>query len=139
MDQTHIGYLIKSINDKLKTKADEDLKMHNLTLSQSRVVALLSAKNGSATQKELEDVLGVSHPTVVGLVSRMEQNGIVRTFFDGNDRSKTVELTDYAHALGKSMEETINEHENSLLENFTDDEADSLRTLLKKLLANLDK
>lgn len=138
MNQMHIGYLIKSINDKLKTKADEDLKTHNLTLSQSRVVALLAAKNGSATQKELEDVLGVSHPTIVGLVSRMEQNGIVRTYFDGNERSKTVELTDYAHALGKSMEETILDHEKTLIAGLSKEDIKSLRKSLNTILKNLE-
>lgn len=49
----HIGYLIKSINDKLKIKADEDLKSHNLTLSQSRIVLLLSKNTEAQLKKKL--------------------------------------------------------------------------------------
>lgn len=138
MDNSHIGYLIKAINDKLKTKADETLKTHNLTLSQSRIVGLLSEKNGHATQKELEDILGVSHPTIVGLVSRMEQNGMVSTYFDGNSRSKTVTLTPYALSLAKDMDGTITQNEKQMLNGFTDEEAEALRKALNAILKNID-
>lgn len=135
----HIGYLIKSINDKLKIKADEDLKSHNLTLSQSRIVLLLSKKHGGATQKDIEDELGVSHPTVVGLVSRMEQNGIVYTFFDNKSRSKIVKLTEQAIPLSKDMEETISKSENEMLNGLSYSEIDQIEKSLKIILKNLSK
>lgn len=135
----HIGYLIKSINDKLKIKADEDLKSHNLTLSQSRIVLLLSKKHGGATQKDIEDELGVSHPTVVGLVSRMEQNGIVYTFFDNKSRSKIVKLTEQAIPLSKDMEETISKNENEMLNGLSDSEIEQIEKSLKIILKNLSK
>ena len=135
----HIGYLIKSINDKLKIKADEDLKSHNLTLSQSRIVLLLSKKHGGATQKDIEDELGVSHPTVVGLVSRMEQNGIVYTFFDNKSRSKIVKLTEQAIPLSKDMEETIGKNENEMLNGLPYSEIEKIEKSLKIILNNLSK
>ena len=54
MEEKDIGYLIKNINDKLKVKADADLKHSNLTLAQSRVLAFLDRRGGQATQKEIE-------------------------------------------------------------------------------------
>ena len=54
MPQKDIGYLIKNINDKLKVKADADLKHSNLTLAQSRVLTFLASQDGQATQKEIE-------------------------------------------------------------------------------------
>lgn len=54
MAQKDIGYLIKTINDKLKVKADADLKHNNLTLAQSRVLAFLDSRGGQATQKKLK-------------------------------------------------------------------------------------
>lgn len=139
MNQQHIGYLIKSINDRLKTKADDDLKKHKLTLSQSRIVAFLKEKNGTATQKEIEDFLMVSHPTIVGLVSRMEQNGIVKTHFDANNRSKLVKLTEYAEELAKDMGETILANEQKLLAGLSDDEVIALKKTLNVVLNNLEK
>ena len=71
MLQKDIGYLIKNINDKLKVKADADLKHSKLTLAQSRVLAFLDSQGGQATQKEIEVYLEVSHPTVVGIISEI--------------------------------------------------------------------
>ncbi len=139
MNHSHIGYLIKSIDDKLKIEADEDLKHHKLTLSQSRVVGFLMQQGGAATQKEIEDFLSVSHPTVVGLVSRMAQNGMVSTHFDSNNRSKVVSLTKYAKTIAVDMNKTIAEHERNLLAGLTDEEISALETALKAILKNLDK
>lgn len=138
MNRHHIGYLIKSINDKLKTKADDDLKRHNLTLSQSRIVGFLTINGGKATQKEIEDFLNVSHPTVVGLVSRMEQNGMVRSS-DSDGRSKSVCLTEQATKIAKDMDETINERERKLLFGLSEEEVSSLEKTLTAMLNNLDK
>ena len=72
-----IGYQFKIIDEKIKVRADEDLKRHDLTLMQTRVLGFLAEVGGQATQKEIEDDLEVSHPTVVGLVFRMEQKGFL--------------------------------------------------------------
>ena len=138
MNRHHIGYLIKSINDKLKIKADEDLRQHKLTLSQSRIVGFLAQKNGMATQKEIEDFLAISHPTVVGLVSRMKQNGIVSTHFDSKSRSKIVLLTKQAKAFAEDMNNTITESEKTLLAGLSDENVASLETMLTAILKNLD-
>lgn len=139
MNQHHVGYLIKSINDKLKIKADEDLRQHKLTLSQSRIVWFLTQKNGMTTQKEIEDFLEVSHPTVVGLVSRMEQNGILSTHFDSTSRSKIVLLTKQAKTFAEEMNNTITESEKTLLAGFSDEEVTCLEIMLTAILKNLDK
>lgn len=81
----------------------------------------------------------VSHPTIVGLVSRMEQNGIVKTHFDANNRSKLVKLTEYAEELAKDMGETILENEQKLLAGLSDDEVIALKKTLNVVLNNLEK
>ncbi len=75
MKKKSIGGMIKYISDKVRQKADNNLKDHNVTLSQVRVLNFLWRENGSCSQKQIEDFLQVSHPTVVGLVARMEQSG----------------------------------------------------------------
>ena len=83
-----VGYLIKRINDKLAVRADAELKQYHLTMSQGRVFLYLSSRGGQATQKEIETFLGVAHPTVVGLVSRMEQSGYVTCWPCEDGRNK---------------------------------------------------
>lgn len=95
MQQLETGVYFKLITDKLHAKADADLKAHGLTMTQSRVLRFLSDSGGEATQKEIEDFLSVSHPTVVGIVSRLEQNGFITFHPDSADkRNKVVVLTE---------------------------------------------
>lgn len=139
MPQKDIGYLIKNINDKLKVKADADLKHSNLTLAQSRVLAFLDSRGGQATQKEIEVYLEVSHPTVVGIISRMEKNGHLRCRVDETDkRNKIVALTEQAKALGEEMEQRISANEKTLLASLSETDIKKLKKMLLIIYNNLE-
>lgn len=138
MTKKDIGYLIKNINDKLKVKADADLKRYNLTLTQSRVLAYLSSRGGQATQKEIEVFLEVSHPTVVGLVSRMEQNGYLVCWPSEDKRNKNVKLTSQAEAIGTDMEQEVRASEQRLLAPLSPEEQRQLREMLFTIYKNMD-
>ena len=130
--QTHIGYLIKAINDKIKVNADADLSSHNLTMAQSRVLVYLLHQNGKATQKQIEDYLEVSHPTVVGIVSRMEKNGFLTNKVDQKDhRNRIIELTSYAYTTGKDMDKVVGKMEKDLLSPLNESQIKELTKLLE--------
>lgn len=137
---SHIGYLIKSINDKVKIHADADLKSHNLTLAQSRVLVYLQDRaDGKATQKEIEVYLSVSHPTVVGLVSRMENNGFLTSWLDADDRrNKIVQLTQSAKAIGKNMDSVIRGMEEKMLLSLSENQVSQLTEMLEIIYKNLE-
>lgn len=139
MPKKDVGYLIKNINDKLKVRADADLKSYNLTFSQSRVLAFLNEKGGEATQKEIEVFLEVSHPTVVGIISRMEQNGFLTTEINCNDRrNKVVMLTEKAKGIGADLEKHMSENEKNLLARLSADESEQLKKLLLTVYASFE-
>ena len=139
MEEKDIGYLFKNINDKLKVKADADLKHSNLTLAQSRVLAFLDSRGGQTTQKEIEVYLEVSHPTVVGIISRMERNGHLRCWVDETDkRNKIVALTEQAKALGEEMEQRISANEKMLLATLSEADIKKLRQMLLIIYNNLE-
>ena len=136
--ESHIGYLIKSINDKFKVHADADLKSHNLTLSQSRVLMFLVKNDGKATQKEIEDFLKVSHPTVVGLVSRMKENGFVTVMQDTDDRrNKVVTLTDTAIKTGSNMDKVVAGMEAKMLKSLSAEQIKQLTEMLETIYRNI--
>lgn len=137
MLKSDVGYLIKRINDKLNVKADAELKQFNLTMSQCRVFLYLSSRGGQGTQKEIETFLGVSHPTVVGLVSRMEQNGYVVCWPCEDGRNKNVKLTPKAEDIDKDMKKNMQANEQKLLEPLSPEESEKLRDLLLKVVEHL--
>ena len=132
-----VGYLIKSINDKLAARADAELKQFNLTMSQCRVFLYLSSRGGQATQKEIEIFLDVAHPTVVGLVSRMEQNGYVTCWPCEDGRNKYVKLTPQAEAIDKDMRESMQANEQMLLSPLSPEDRERLRDLLLTVAEHL--
>ena len=137
MLKNDVGYLIKSINDKLKVRADAELKQYHLTMSQSRVLVYLRSQGGQATQKENETFLDVAHPTVVGLVSRMEQNGYVTCWPCEDGRNKYVKLTPQAEAIDKDMQRNQLENEERLLAPLSPEERERLRDLLLTVAEHL--
>ena len=132
-----VGYLIKRINDKLAARADAELKQFNLTMSQCRVFLYLSSRGGQATQKEIETFLDVAHPTVVGLVSRMEQNGYVICWPCEDGRNKYVKLTPQAEAIDKDMQENMHANEEMLLAPLYPEDRERLRDLLLTVAEHL--
>ncbi|MGN0629016.1 MAG: MarR family winged helix-turn-helix transcriptional regulator [Oscillospiraceae bacterium] len=139
MAKKDIGYLIKNINDRLKAKADADLRRYNLTLAQSRVLAFLNSCGGGATQKEIEVFLEVSHPTVAGIVSRMEQNGYVSCRMDkGDKRNKIVELTGQAKSMSIDMDRRVHINEQKMLASLSVDDVEHLREMLTVIYKNLE-
>ena len=135
MENTPVPYLLKIIVDRIRTEADAHLKSLNLTLTQSRVLAYLVERDGRATQKEIEDFLQVSHPTVVGIVSRMEKNGFLTCAYERV--SKTVTLTDKARVAGTDMVKEMKRHDEVLLRGLSEPEVTELKKLLLKVYRNL--
>ena len=135
-----IGYQFKIINDRIKARADADLKTHDLTLTQTRVLGFLAESGGQATQKEIEADLQVSHPTVVGIISRMEQKGFLCTWTDPMDRrNKIVRLTDKASKLDREIDATVAMQDEMLLRGLSEQQVDELRNCLARIVRNLEQ
>lgn len=138
-DTFRVEYLLKIITDKIKIKADTDFKKHNLTLTQSKVLAFLESKNGTATQKEIETFLKCSHPTVVGIVSRMEQNGFLKTSLDFSDkRNKNVSTTEKAKIIHLEIEKVIAQTNKTMLLGFSEKQKKELNDYLLTIYNNLN-
>lgn len=138
MEQYPIGCLLKMITDKIKIQADANLAQHDLTLTQSRVLGYLARNGGTATQKEIEGFLQVSHPTVAGVIGRMEQKGFVSCRPDAADkRSKIVCQTERAAAIAQDMHATIQATEQQMLRSLTLEQIAALEDALRTIYADL--
>lgn len=133
-----VGPLFKVIHERMQTAADADLKAQGLTFAQGQVIVFLAEHGSRALQKEIEASLGVSHPTVTGLVSRLEKSGFVRTWTDAEDRrNKVVELTDKARETGDELHRTMRERDRALLAGLDEHERAELIRMLRQVYANV--
>lgn len=134
-----IGYLLKQITDKMKVSADASFKEKDLTFAQARVLEYVISKGGNTTQKSIEDYLEVSHPTVVGIVSRMEQSGYLVCHVDKEDkRNKIVETTERAVCVSQELETGKTAQEEKLLKGLTKEEIETLYRILCVIRKNVD-
>lgn len=130
---------MKQITDKIKAAADADLKNRNLTLSQVRVLEYISSKGGSVTQKSIEEYLDVSHPTVVGIVARLEKNSYLICYSDKTDRrNKIVAMTERSARVIHEVQRKIAAQEEKLLQGLSAEEIEQLQRLLNTILKNVD-
>ncbi|MEE1113823.1 MAG: MarR family winged helix-turn-helix transcriptional regulator [Eubacterium sp.] len=138
MDEA-IPILIKMISDTLRSRGNAMMKEQNLTWSQVRVLIFVEKNGGCVKQKELEDHLRVAHPTVVGLVKRLEQNGFLETSIDpDNRRNKILRITEMARKNRMIVEENRQASIKKMSENFSEEEEKELLRLLRKLSVNMD-
>ena len=137
---SNIGILIHRIDKKIKANMDISLNRYDLTYSQSQVLFFLRLNEGKLSQKKLQDMMHCSHPTMVGLIQRLEANGFVRTYTDETDkRYKIVELTDKALAFGNDMRKSREQNEKAMLKGLKKEEKEILLDLLDKVYKNISE
>jgi len=138
MKNQDIGYLIKKISVHQKSGMDASLSSYNLTSSQLHVLFLLDRHGGEMTQRTLEEALGVSHPTVVGLVSRLEKQGFITTEIDPDDRRhKKILPTEKALNLKEELGRARSENERKMTSGFSEKELKQLNEYLQRIYANI--
>ncbi len=134
-----IGFLLKVIQENTERHANQIFKPVDLTSSQVRVLKFLRERGETpVSQKEIEEYLHVSHPTVVGIVQRLEHKGFVRTEFSGQDkRQKYVYRTEWEEELFRQMNNSHGELESLLTKDMSEEQIRELRELLEIVYDNV--
>ncbi len=134
-----VGFLLKVIQENAERHANQIFKTVDLTSSQVRVLKLLRSRGSErTTQKDIEHYLKVSHPTVVGILQRLEQKGFIRTEFDGPDkRDKYVYRTKKEEELFEQMKSHHDAMERLLTNGLTQEQVVQLKELLKTVYENV--
>ena len=122
-----VGFLLKRISTAIVRNADQGFKP--ITLSQMRVMMYIAHQQGHACcQKDIEARFGVAHPTVVGLLKRLEAKGLVVTSMSEKDkRRKEVYLTAAGNALLDDAAVHRTAMEQQLRKGLTEDDLRLLR------------
>ena len=114
-----------------------EIKDTGLTSGQPKVLDYLRNHDG-AVQKEIASACKIEPATLTSLLAGMEnKNLIVRKMLDGNRRSLYVYLTEVGKELAERVAFEFSEIEANVLSGFTDQEKETLITLLKKVNKNI--
>ena len=139
MPQDSCGALIKQIHDALEKQANNSLRADGLTMAQVGVLLMLDrAEHRQMPLKELEKALHVAQSTAAGIVSRLEQKGLVESFGDAEDRRvKVVRLSEAGAGCCRTADARMAEAERQLLSSLTEAERDIFILLLRKVRDSL--
>lgn len=89
-------------------------------------------------QKDLERLMDVSNPTIVGIISRLEMKGFVRRVKKGDDmRCNFIEPTEQSVALKEKLYPYLLENENKIFAGFLDDERELFLRFVSRMLKNI--
>lgn len=135
MQKESCALFIHQIHNNLEKENNNKLRKKGITFSQMNVLmALVDIKEKGLTFKELEKKLALAQSTTAGLISRLEQKGLVEVFGDNSDkRIKYVRITQLGVSYCDDARMEMNNTEEILLSALSEDEKKTLFLLLKKL------
>jgi MarR family transcriptional regulator for hemolysin len=109
--------------------------------SQARWEALfwISVTGEGATQSELAERIGVEGPTLVTMLHKLEQEGLVeRLEAEGDRRAKTIRLSPAAEQALSRIAALIGPYRDGLLEDISDEELTVCISVFTRVLERLD-
>lgn len=134
-----LGYKFKRIHEMFRARMNVDMKERDLTFSQMEILFYLEKHSDHAiNQQELCDVIQVSHPTMIGLINRMEEKDLVVRRTDPlNRRSRYIEMTQKSQEILRQTRERRHRNDRMLVKGFTDEETKELNRLLGMVYRNM--
>lgn len=127
---------VKKLTLYMKTQLDNKLRKYNLTATQFIVLEYLVENEGeSIIQKDICELLEIKHTTVVGIIKRLEEKGLItRT---KNKQSKIINITSKGRDLYNRLSGRRYDVEEILLNGFTKEEIQDMEEKLNKMYANI--
>ncbi len=134
MQKETYGTFIHQIHNTIEKIMNNQLRKKGLTLSQMNVLTLVSVPEKRLSFKELEKQLTLAQSTTAGLISRLEQKGLVAVLGDKDDkRIKYVEITASGTKYCEDARLEMNDTEEKLVSCLSETERKEFFSLLKKV------
>ncbi len=131
---------IKRISNALDRRVTLELEEMDLTASQGLVLGYLHRRRGEDVYPvDVGRHFGLSHPTVTGILQRLEAKGFLTCRSDSTDRrKKRICLTDKAEDGHQRIRGRFLEAEAALTETLSPAEQGLLTELLDRMIQTLD-
>ena len=134
----HYGHLIRILHwctDQTMTNA---LEAMDLTAAQGHIMAYLVHAKEPPCPRDVEAAFHLSHPTVSGLLSRLEQKGFIQLCADPSDRRcKRIHVLEKGKQCHQTMHDAIETNERKMLAGFTPEEQAQFAALLQRAITNM--
>ena len=134
----HYGHMLRVLHwctDQTMTGA---LARMDLTAAQGHIMGYLAHSPNPPCSRDIEEAFQLSHPTVSGLLNRLEKKGFIEFRPDEKDRRcKRIHMLPKGQACIELMHRTIQENEERIVQSFSDEEKAQFASLLERAISNM--
>ena len=132
------GYLLRILYWCTDQSVSNALESMDLTAAQGHIMAFLSHQTQPPCPRDVEKEFRLSHPTVSGILSRLEQKEFLELRTDPEDRRcKRIYVLPKGEQCHELMHETIGRNEARIVEGFTQEEQAQFAEFLQRAIANM--
>ena len=134
----HYGFLVRILHWCSSNAMDNAMEALELTGAQGHIMAYLAHAKTPPCPRDLEAEFHLTHPTVSGLLSRLEQKGFIELRTDPEDRRvKRIYVLEKGHKCHEVMHNTILQNEQRMVKGFTPEEQELFSDLLQRAIRNM--
>ena len=134
----HFGHSVRILHWCTDQRLTAALTEVELTASQGPILGYIAHRNTPPCARDIEEAFQLSHPTVSGLLNRLEKKGFIEFRPDEADRRcKRIYLLPKGRQLDETMHNTIRATEAQLVQDFTEEEKELFGQLLERAIRNM--
>ena len=136
--QSHFGLLANVLHWCTEQEMSNALAQMDLTASQGRVMGYLNHCAQPPCARDVEEEFHLSHPTVSGILSRLEKKDFIEFRPDEQDRRvKRIYLRPKGIEYHERIHRVIRENEQRIVRDFTEEEQRQFAALLERAILNM--
>lgn len=134
----HYGRLARTLHWCTDQSMTAELEKMDLTAAQGHIMGYLAHVKYAPCPRDIENEFHLSHPTVSGLLSRLEQKDFITLQPDPNDRRvKRIYVLPKGKECHDRMHRVIMDNESKMVEGFSEDEKAQFAQLLSRAIQNM--
>lgn len=134
----HYGRLARTLHWCTDQTMTAELEKMDLTASQGHIMGYLAHVKAPPCPRDIEEEFHLSHPTVSGILSRLEQKGFIELRTDPNDRRvKRIYILPKGKECHDRMHQVILSNEERIVQGFTEEEKALFVKLLHRAIENM--
>lgn len=132
------GHLVRVLHACADQVITEALSEMELTAAQGHLMGYLALRKTPPCSRDIEEDFQLSHPTVSGLLSRLEKKGFIEFVPDETDRRcKRIHISPKGQAYNEAMYRKLQENEAKMVQGFSAEEQEQFEILLQRAISNM--
>lgn len=134
----HYGPLLRFLHSSMDQAINTAVESMELTSAQGFLLGFLARHDTPQCPRDIEEAFRLSHPTVSGLLARLEKKGFIELRTDEKDRRcKRIHLLPKGRECTEKLYASIMETEEKLVEGFSPEERNQFRSFLERSVSNM--